>query len=174
MPVVDLTPGISAKQVRLPADLQRSTLAVYEQAVTQPYVVVTAEPLRLDRGSLFREADSEFGLCFVVRLTGHAPAIGILRQTERGFREYWRTVAPSHRPALRRLQAAVEEARPVPVFWRMADGRFAMFLLGGYNREHRVWYSRLDLVEPDAPRYQLVGSLDGTAIDPEPYLPTSA
>jgi hypothetical protein len=163
MPVVEAKPkvGAPAPVIRLAADLQRSTIAALEHEDGLPFVVVTAEPLRLDRARLFQEADSEFGLCLVIRLTGHAPAIGILRQTALGFREYWRTLTPATRALLRRLQAAVEEAQTVPVFWRLADGAFAEFHLGGYNRQHRVWYSRLDSVQPDAPAFLLCSSAPG-------------
>ncbi|GIW08850.1 MAG: hypothetical protein KatS3mg060_3655 [Dehalococcoidia bacterium] len=163
MPVVEAKPKVGARApvVRLTADLQRSTISALENEHGQPFVIVTAEPLRLDRARLFEEADTEFGLCLVIRLTGHAPAIGILRQTNLGFREYWRTLAPTARALLRRLEAAVEEAQTVPVFWRTADGAFVEFHLGGYNRQHRVWYSRLDGVEPDAPEFLLCSTVSG-------------
>ncbi|MCS6800502.1 MAG: hypothetical protein RMM58_07305 [Chloroflexota bacterium] len=157
MPVVEAKPTVDAASpiVRLTADLRRSTIAACEDERGRPYVLVTAEPLRFDREHLLAEADSNFGFCLVIRLTGHAPAIGILRQTERGFREYWRTLAPSARALLRRLQTAVEEAETVPVFWRTADDTVVEFHLGGYNRQHRVWYSRLDAVDPEAPLFLL-------------------
>lgn len=163
MPVVEATPsiGATAPVVRLMADLQRSTIAALEDERGQAFVIVTAEPLRLRFDELVEEADSEFGLCLVIRLTGHAPAIGILRQTTLGFREYWRTLAPSARALLRRLETAVEEAEVVPVFWRTADGRFVEFHLGGYNRQHRVWYSRLDGVEATAPEFVLCPLIPG-------------
>ncbi len=172
MPVADAKAAVAptAAVVRLVAELERSTITAVEDANGQPYVVVTADPLRLDRDRLFGEADTEFGICFVVRLTGHLPAIGILRQTGHGFREYWRTVAPNARALLRRLQAAVEEAQTVPLFWRTADSTFAEFHLGGYNRQHRVWYSRLDFAEVGAPRFLLTAG-DEREVRTVPYRP---
>ncbi|GIW09825.1 MAG: hypothetical protein KatS3mg061_0882 [Dehalococcoidia bacterium] len=171
MAVVEVPAPTAGPLVRLVAALERSTLGAYEDGRGQPYVVVTADLLRLERAALLAEIDSEFGICLVIRLTGHAPALGILRRTELGFREYWRTLAPSARSLLRRLEAAVEEAQPVPVFWRLADGSFLEFHLGGYNRQHRVWYARLDLVDPEAPSFALVAAETGALVFPERYQP---
>ncbi len=167
---------ISAPPSRLlTADMERSTVTADQDADGAPFVVVTADPLRLDISSLFAEADSEFGLCCVIRLTGHCPAVGIIRQTEHGFREYWRTAAPSLRPLLRRIQNEVEHARTVPLFWRLRGHKhtFAVFHLGGWNRQHRVWYCRLDAADPANGTFLLapVDEPGAKPIKPIPYLP---
>ncbi|MCS7001842.1 MAG: hypothetical protein NZ518_03235 [Dehalococcoidia bacterium] len=153
--------------IRLPADLTRRTILPYLRVDrNQPYAVVAVDALALSRSALFAEIDTDFGVCLAVRLTGRYPAIGVIRQIPNGFREYWRSLGPAARPILRQLQAHVEACRPTPVFWRLEDGAFAELRLRGWNRQHRLWYARLDRDDSTSVQFQLVDDADDSATDP--------
>lgn len=169
MPVLsDQSPAASLRDREehrvLAADLGRSTVAVYQSDDGLPFAIITAEPLRFTADDLFAEADSEFGICLVIRLFGLYPAVGVVRRTDTGFREYWRPMPPSSREALRAFEKAVQRGEPVPVFWRLADGRYVEFHLGGWNRKHRVWYSRLDGVDEAESRYLLASQYSDVSV----------
>lgn len=153
----------------LTIDRHRSSIAV-QMVGNSPVVVITAQPLRLDSETLFHEVDSDFGICFAIRLVGAAPALGILRRTETGFREFWRSHVPSLRPAMRNIQTQVEEGATIPVVWRMEQDQFALFALGGWNRQHRLWYSRLDAADFTTHPFALsFGDAPGEAIPYEVF-----
>jgi hypothetical protein len=148
----------------LSADLGRSTVAVYQSDDGLPFAVVTAEPLRLPADDLFAEADSEFGICLVIRLFGLYPAVGVVRRTDSGFREYWRPMPPASRDSLRTFESAVQNGEEVPVFWRLDDGRYVEFHLGGWNRRHRVWYSRLDGADAEDSKFLLASQYSDKSV----------